>query len=182
VKNAFLIFIVSPGMNAKVIDVSGSDMNVRMILAVLRTGCAMINVMSVCLDVGITITVVKQPLIVARQQADVKNAGRVRTVKYGRNAMKNTSVSHVAECRNAKRAIRKAGIGAVMECGLKWNVMAPKNVWVMRNARMVSVWIRNGNAGIIRNAPLAISVMDQADARSSDAERMKNARRDKAVT
>jgi hypothetical protein len=169
VKNAFLIFIVSPGMNAKVIDVSGSDMNVRMILAVLRTGCAMINVMSVCLDVGITITVVKQPLIVARQQADVKNAGRVRTVKYGRNAMKNTSVSHV-------------GIGAVMECGLKWNVMAPKNVWVMRNARMVSVWIRNGNAGIIRNAPLAISVMDQADARSSDAERMKNARRDKAVT
>jgi hypothetical protein len=68
-----------------------------------------------------------------------------------------------------------------MECGLKWNVMAPKNVWVMRNARMVSVWIRNGNACIIKNAHLVISVMDQADARSRDVERMKNAHLDKAV-
>jgi hypothetical protein len=120
----------------------------------------MINALSVCWGAGITITVVKQPLIVARLQADAKNAGRVHTVKDGRNVMKNTSVSHVAECRNVKRAIRNMGIGAVMECGLKWNVMAMKNVWAMKNARMVSVWIRNGNACLIRNAHLAISVMD----------------------
>jgi hypothetical protein len=95
--------------------------------------------------------------------------------------MRTTYVSHVAGCRNVKKAIRKAGIDVVMACGLKWNVMGRKNVWAMRNARTGSVWIRNGNACIIKNAHLVISVMDQADARSSDAERMKNARRDKAV-
>jgi hypothetical protein len=91
------------------------------------------GVLNVCWGVGITITVVKPPLIVARLQADAKNAGLVRTVKYGRNVMRPTFVSHVAECRNAKRAIRKSGIGVVMECGLELNVTALKNVWVMRN-------------------------------------------------
>jgi hypothetical protein len=133
VRNAFLIFIVSRDMNAKVIGVSGSDMNVKMIQTVQRTGCATINVMNVCWGVEITITVVKQPLIVVRPRVDARNAGRVHTVKYGRNVMKTTSVSHVAECRNVKRAIRKADIDVVMVCGSELNVTDRKNVWVMRN-------------------------------------------------